>query len=239
MIVEIDYGNTRIKWRLNSAVTGVIKYATTLDELQLQLSEVSGRIRGCRVVLVRSVAGQKAALVGMLDRIFRCPVHFASTRGELGCVTNGYAEQEALGADRWLAMVAGFQLSGGPCLVIDAGTAITADYVAADGRHLGGLIAPGLAVLGKQLSQATGLATLPVQAVTGLQNSTNNCIAAGLATMLRGFVGELIVQARQELGDNYDVFVTGGDRHVLADLLPAARVVDDLVFQGLAVACPV
>ena len=45
--------------------------------------------------------------------------------------------------------------------------------------------------------------------------------------------------AGEVLGDDFDVFLTGGDAMLVMDVLPQARVVPDLVFIGLAIACPI
>lgn len=62
-------------------------------------------------------------------------------------VRNGYADYQRLGMDRWLAIIGAYQLARGACLVLDLGTAITADYVNAAGEHLGGYICPGLPLM--------------------------------------------------------------------------------------------
>ena len=58
-------------------------------------------------------------------------------------MSNAYRQAEKLGADRWMALLAAAELTGGDQVVIDAGSAITVDLLRADGRHLGGAILPG------------------------------------------------------------------------------------------------
>ena len=57
--------------------------------------------------------------------------------------------------------------------------------------------------------------------------------------MLRGFVEVQCALAGQSLGADFDVFLTGGDAALVRDLWPDAKQVSDLVFQGLALACPI
>src|SRR3546814_4187176 len=70
-------------------------------------------------------------------------------------VRNGYDDYGRLGLDRWLALLGGFHLASGACLVLDFGTAVTADFVAADGEHLGGFICPGMPLMRNQLRTHT------------------------------------------------------------------------------------
>lgn len=78
-------------------------------------------------------AGLRAALVEQFGLL----VVSAEPAKELAGVRNGYDDFQRLGLDRWLALLGGYHLAKGACVVIDFGTAVTADFVAADGAHLG------------------------------------------------------------------------------------------------------
>ena len=56
--------------------------------------------------------------------------------------------------------------------------------------------------------------------------------------MLHGFVLTQLEQARALWGEDFTVFVTGGDAGLVHKVVPQARIVPDLVFVGLAMACP-
>jgi len=56
--------------------------------------------------------------------------------------------------------------------------------------------------------------------------------------MLRGFVMTQLELARSYWGEDFVVFLTGGDASLVSEVVPRARVVPDLVFVGLAMACP-
>ena len=56
-----------------------------------------------------------------------------------------------MGADRWHAMLAGWVRCKASFAVVDAGSAVTVDYVNAGGRHLGGYILPGLQMMRRSL----------------------------------------------------------------------------------------
>ncbi|MCY1382850.1 Type III pantothenate kinase [compost metagenome] len=68
--------------------------------------------------------------------------------------------------------------------------------------------------------------------------STVEAVERGCLLMLRGFVQAQIELAAEHLGDDFEVFLTGGDALLVRDVSPRARVLPDLVFTGLAIACP-
>jgi type III pantothenate kinase len=84
------------------------------------------------------------------------PLRVARTEANGSGVVNGYAEPAQMGVDRWLAMVAAWARHGSAVCIADAGTALTVDLVGADGRHAGGLILPGLALMRRALLDQTG-----------------------------------------------------------------------------------
>ncbi|RWG24532.1 hypothetical protein, partial [Mesorhizobium sp.] len=67
---------------------------------------------------------------------------------------------------------------------------------------------------------------------------TVEAVERGCMLMLRGFVLTQLELARQYWGEDFVVFLTGGDANLVAGVVPDARVVPDLVFVGLAMACP-
>lgn len=245
MILELDCGNTLIKWRLLDREGRVRDgdMAPDLVELQRLLGGQEREIHGCRLVSVRSEDETQVIFNQLTSWLKRAPL-LARPSQELEGVRNGYEDYRRLGMDRWLALVAGYQLAGGACVVIDLGTAITSDFVDADGRHLGGLIAPGSKLLRATLLQHTRLVRYDKAASWNLLEpspgtTTAEAVECGCALMLSGFVQEQLRVARRLLGENPAVILTGGDAHSLITVLPDnAIVVADLVFRGLALACP-
>ncbi len=78
------------------------------------------------------------------------------------------------------------------------------------------------------------------EALQGLSpgRETAEAVERGCLLMLRGFVREQYHLARELLGGDCAVFLTGGDAELVKDELPQARILPDLVFTGLAIACP-
>jgi type III pantothenate kinase len=244
MILELDCGNTFIKWRLldrESAVAGGV--AENDQTLVLAVQECAVQLRACRIVSVRS-DDETTSLIALLEASFAVGCCRAYPAKELAGVVNGYEQYDRLGLDRWLAVVGAYQLSRRACLVIDLGTAVTSDFVSAEGRHLGGFICPGVPLMRTQLRTHTRRtrydsdeAGLAIGSFTP-GGSTAEAVERGCLLMLRGFVSGQLAIAAECLGNEFDVFVAGGDAPLVVDVIPGARVVPDLVFLGLAIACP-
>ncbi|GGJ09849.1 type III pantothenate kinase [Halopseudomonas pertucinogena] len=245
MILELDCGNTLIKWRLMDR-GGRIRdgdMAPDLVELQQLLGGQEREIHGCRLVSVRSADETQLIVDQLTSWLKRRPLVALPAR-TLNGVRNGYTDYQRLGMDRWLALVAGYALAGRACIVIDLGTAVTSDLVDDEGRHLGGFIAPGSKLLRSALLQHTRLIRYEDKAAWDLVDpspgmNTAEAVECGCGLMLSGFVQEQLRVARRLLGDDPAVILTGGDAQAVVPLMPeGVRVVPDLVFRGLALACP-
>jgi type III pantothenate kinase len=158
-----------------------------------------------------------------------------SASREAAGVRCAYPQPERLGADRWAALVGARARTGEACLVVDAGSAITVDALAADGRHLGGFIIPGLALMAASLHQGTGdlaafsAASAP-ESGSGFPTDTRPAIEQGALLAAAG----LVRQAAERMPSPPEILLTGGDAEALAGLIGGASVVPALVLEGLA-----
>jgi type III pantothenate kinase len=247
MILELDCGNSFIKWRvLHADVRRVVGEGVVDSDLALleSLKALKGiALKFCRLVSVRTPE-ETQALISLLSQAFGVSVVCAAPAREMSGVRNGYEEFERLGLDRWLAMLGGFHLASGACLVLDFGTAVTADFIAGDGEHLGGFICPGMPLMRNQLRTHTRRIRYgDLAAERALESlvpgrTTVEAVERGCSLMLRGFVLTQLEMARSYWGEDFTVFLTGGDADLVSGIVPEARVVPDLVFVGLAMACP-
>jgi len=247
MILELDCGNSFIKWRvLDADVRRVVGEGVVDSDLALleSVKALKGlALKFCRLVSVRT-AEETSALIALLTEAFGVSVVCAAPSREMSGVRNGYEEFERLGLDRWLAMLGGFQLASGACLVLDFGTAVTADFISRDGEHLGGFICPGMPLMRNQLRTHTRRIRYgDLAAERALESlvpgrTTVEAVERGCSLMLRGFVLTQLELARSYWGDDFAVFLTGGDADLVSEIVPEARMVPDLVFVGLAMACP-
>ena len=247
MILELDCGNSFIKWRVLGADVGQVVGEGVVDSDIALLEGLRGlkglALKHCRLVSVRT-AEETGALISLLTEAYGVSVVCATPAREMSGVRNGYEEFERLGLDRWLAMLGGFHLASGACLVLDFGTAVTADFVARDGEHLGGFICPGMPLMRNQLRTHTRRIRYgDLAAERALESlvpgrTTVEAVERGCLLMLRGFVRTQLELARSYWGEDFAVFLTGGDADLVSEIVPEAQVVPDLVFVGLAMACP-
>jgi type III pantothenate kinase len=144
------------------------------------------------------------------------------------------APQE-LGADRLCDAVAAYAEHGGPCLVLDFGTAITWEVVSANGEYLGGAIAPGPAVTADALSSKTAklpsVAMAPPPRVIG--KGTVDSIQSGLFFGYLGLIEGVTRRILDEIGEA-TVVATGGLAQAFASHTDLIQHVEpDLTLHGL------
>jgi len=247
MILELDCGNSFIKWRVLQSEEGRVFAEGVVDSDHalietLRTQEGLGLLH-CRLVSVRTTEETNQLTMALTDT-FGVTVVCAASAREMAGVRNGYEDFERLGLDRWLAMLGAYRLAAGACLVLDFGTAVTADFIAADGEHLGGFICPGMPLMRNQLRTHTrrirydDLSAERALASLVPGRTTVEAVERGCSLMLRGFVLTQLELARNYWGESFVVFLTGGDADLVSGVVPQGRVVPDLVFVGLAMACP-
>ncbi len=144
------------------------------------------------------------------------------------------APQE-LGADRLCDAVAAFAEHGGPCVVIDFGTAVTWEVVSDKGEYLGGVIAPGPGItaeaLGGKTAKLPQVAMSPPPRVIG--KGTIDSIQSGLFYGYLGLIQGVTERIVAELGAA-KVIATGGFAPVFAEHSPVIDYVEtDLTLHGL------
>jgi type III pantothenate kinase len=147
-----------------------------------------------------------------------------------------YDNPREIGPDRLVNAVAGLHTVGGPCVIVDFGTAVTHDVVSADGDYLGGVIFPGVEISLEALSERA--AALPrvdlVEPRTLIGKTTVDAIRSGVlfgfAAMVDGIVGRL----REQLGAETKTVATGGLAPLVVPYCDAIDGVDDqLTLTGL------
>ena len=148
-------------------------------------------------------------------------------------VKNSYPEPEKLGVDRWLCLIAARDLYPQSAIwIVDCGTAITVDFINAQGEHGGGLISAGLSLMQKSLLQNTAYLPLSEPApIIGLANLTESAIFSGT---LYAAVG-LIEQALKMQQTPAVLLLTGGDATLVGAHLSLPFIIEpDLVLKGLS-----
>lgn len=236
-VLAVDAGNTRIKWGLHEDQGWRIRGATERGK-QVVLEAAWSAIPAPELIMVSNVAGAGAR--AMLEAAFQrwdAPRRWITSRAWQAGVRNGYGVPAQLGCDRWAALVAARNLTGGaPCLVVGVGTALTVDALAQDGQFLGGLIVPGPNLMKRVLAQGTAGLEVEPGVFQDFPISTANAIESGIWQALGGAVdrlGELLrVRERREPR----CLLSGGAASALRPHLRfSVEVVDNLVLEGLVI----
>jgi type III pantothenate kinase len=147
-----------------------------------------------------------------------------------------YEHPQEVGADRIVNSVAGFRKYGGPCIVIDLGTATTFDAVSARGEYLGGIIAPGMLISAEALFQRA--AKLPRVEIKEpdevIGRNTVSAIQSGIFYGYLGLIEKIISLVQEELGENTATVATGGLAPLIARRTSRIQHTDpDLIMEGL------
>jgi type III pantothenate kinase len=247
----IDNGNTRTKFVVYD--DGKVVFEEKLVNTEIaqkldqhwctKLSSALGkqpRAWGCRVgapEAARLIEAKLASVVG--------PVNWLHTQREFGGVTNGYGpDWSKLGADRWFALVGYRSLRQDNALIIDAGTALTIDWLKQDGHHLGGWIVPGRRLMQESLHKGTAnLSDLLSESCHRVPAvNTQQGMSYGVHYALVGAIAQALTASADVFAQQpFSVVVTGGDgERLLKSLQKVENVsyqrIDDLVFKGLAIA---
>ena len=230
--LDIDIGNFRTKWRSwyssGWLPTGELPALETRPD-RVRISMVSGSRE--------LISSQSLELYGLV------PEYAVSQEQKLG-LTNAYPDPLCMGVDRWLALLAAWNQVCSSLAVIDAGTALTLDFVSAEGQHLGGYIVPGIATMHRQLQIATRDVSIvgKVEQLSELGPATDtvNAVARGSVRMLVEFIDAACNRHGNLRNDRpITVFLTGGDAPVLSSHLSVAHLFQpDLVLAGLKLAIP-
>jgi len=246
MLLAIDVGNTNIvfgvfrdeailaSWRAETDVHRMPdEYAMLLKNLLelkgLRFSDITGCI----------IASVVPPLTGIMQEIARdylaqAPlVVGASVKTGVRIRTDNPAE---VGADRVVNAHAAHRLYGGPCVVIDFGTATTFDAVSSAGDYLGGAIAPGIGTAAEALFLRA--AKLPRIELTApprvIGTNTTHSMQSGVMFGYVGLVEGLVARFRKELGPDMKVIATGGLAPVIARETKVIEIVNsDLTLLGL------
>jgi len=149
-----------------------------------------------------------------------------------------YENPLEVGADRVVAAVGAYEKHGGPCIVVDFGTATTFDAVSSKGEYLGGAIAPGIQISAEALYLKT--AKLPRIEIKkpkeAIGRTTVTSMQSGLYFGYVGLVSKIIEEIKRELGESTTVISTGGFGAQISHEISSIDIHEpDLVLEGLQV----
>ena len=246
MLLALDAGNTNIT--IGIFQDGVLADHRRLRTVREQTSDEWGilllnllRYAGLDpaaidgIIISSVVPPLNAALAEMSRRYFQAEAMFVTAQTNTG-LTIRYENPSEVGADRLVNGVAALHKYGGPCVVVDLGTAITFDAISADAEYLGGIIAAGVGISADALFSRT--ARLPLVDFRKPKNLIGtNTVASMQAGLYYGAIGAIdgmIERLIAQLGPDTKTVATGGQALLIAGESRFIHNVDEnLTLDGL------
>jgi type III pantothenate kinase len=223
-------------WRVATNKTQTVDEYGVLFRNLFALSEIE--VKAVRGIVISSVVPPvDSTLREVCERYFHTKPLFIEPGVKTGMPVH-YDNPAEVGADRIVNGVAAFEKLGGPCVVVDFGTATTFDAISRKGEYLGGVIAPGIGISADALFDRT--ARLPrvdirkPERVIG--TNTVSSIQTGLYYGYLGLVDGILERLLAELGKDAKVVATGGEARLIAEGSRFITSVDDnLTLDGLRI----
>ena len=196
--ILVDIGNTNTKWKFEENYFTLPTKNFEFDMLP-----------SCSKIWVSNVSSNS----------FKSKKHniaFVESQKRYKSLINAYGDPKLLGCDRWLGMIASYELSQEKSFVIvDIGTAITIDIVNNSGVHLGGLIFPGLDKIRQTFDNFSEVSS---GCINVLGRNTEEAWGNGTITLVVNTINQKIKEIKNEIPDIL-VLLTGGGYSGLQDFL--------------------
>lgn len=236
--IVVDVGNTRIKWGLCSSELVWSTVSLPPDDADAWLKQWhEWKLQGTQEWIVAGVhPARRDALVAWLKGRADS-VRVLSSAKQLS-LTVELEHPDKVGIDRLLNAVAANRRRQEhvAAILIDAGSAVTVDYLDGNGAFRGGTIFPGFRLMAKALHEHTAL--LPIveidESVLPPGTSTTHAIQAGVYHAVLGGIERLIAEYQHRYPTAFEIYLTGGDAKALAPRLRhSAQLWPEMTLEGI------
>ena len=246
MIVAIDIGNTNITIAFikNNEITHSYRLTTKLQRTSDEfgqlfksfLNETPYSINEIEDVVISSVVPKIMHSFNNAVRKYlkKEPLHITPSMDS--GIPIAIPDPSCVGADRIVDAAGAYYTYGGPCLVLDFGTASTFDYINEKGEFMYGITAPGLEITSQALSNmAAQLPDIEIKKPQSiLATDTISSMQSGVVYGYIGLTEKIISQIKKEIGTPMKVIATGGLGRMISEEVQEIDIYDkDLTFKGL------
>ena len=205
-----QYKRLLANWRVATSRTSTVdEYGVLFRNLFSMAGLESKGIQG--IVVSSVVPPLDPVLRQVCERYFSLRPLFIEPGVKTGMPVH-YDNPAEVGADRIVNAVAAFEKFGGPCVIVDFGTATTFDCVSEKGEYLGGVICPGIGISADALFERT--ARLPRVEIRRparvIGSNTVGSLQSGLYYGYVGLIDGILERLLAELGPETHVIATGG-----------------------------
>lgn len=248
MLLVIDIGNTNITMglydgnHLKGTYRLTTKFQRTSDEYGFMLlsfiNATAIKVEEINDIIISSVVPKiNYSFTNSIKKyLFKEPIMIGP--GIKTGISIRIDNTSTLGADRLVDAAGAYYTYGGPCIVIDFGTATTYDVVTEKGEFIGGATAPGIGICAQALSsQAAKLPEIEIKKPDKI--IAKNTVKSMQAGIVYGYIGQteyIIKKLKEEYGQNMKVISTGGLGKIIANETTAIDIHDsELTFKGLKI----